>query len=184
MTHILDRHCTVDSFKAAVQRRLAGGPQQPLQPYPVTLVRQSGSGSGNVASPSGSTAAGGSGERGSPAPASCTKVESGSGEGAGSSNGPGQLSAAGPAAMHAIKRYSMDYVNSKEFQDEMEGPVTKSIRLTSALILRNLVVYTNSAKRSLRMYEAHLAGVALSNVESSRTVAQLLFEMNDTGPNY
>ncbi|XP_050073198.1 AT-rich interactive domain-containing protein 2 [Anopheles maculipalpis] len=185
MTHILDRHCTADSFKAAVQRRLAGGPQQPVQPYPVTLVRQAGSGSGNVAGANSSSAAGGSGERGSPAPASCTKVESSSAaEGTGSSNGPGQLSAAGPAAMHAIKRYSMDYINSKEFQDEMEGPVTKSIRLTSALILRNLVVYTNSAKRSLRMYEAHLAGVALSNVESSRTVSQLLFEMNDTGPNY
>ncbi|XP_052892273.1 AT-rich interactive domain-containing protein 2 [Anopheles moucheti] len=185
MTHILDRHCTVDSFKAAVQRRLAGGPQQPVQPYPVTLVRQSGPGNGCVAVAT-SAAAGGSGERGSPTPASCTKVDTGSTEGGanGNSNGPGQLSAAGPAAMHAIKRYSMEYVNSKEFQDEMEGPVTKSIRLTSALILRNLVVYTNSAKRSLRMYEAHLAGVALSNVESSRTVAQLLFEMNDTGPNY
>uniref|UniRef100_A0A182R9U1 ARID domain-containing protein n=1 Tax=Anopheles funestus TaxID=62324 RepID=A0A182R9U1_ANOFN len=186
MTHILDRHCTVDSFKAAVQRRLAGGPQQPVQPYPVTLVRQSGPGNGCVAVANGTAAGGASGERGSPTPASCTKVDTGSTEGSSNSNtnGPGQLSAAGPAAMHAIKRYSMDYVNSKEFQDEMEGPVTKSIRLTSALILRNLVVYTNSAKRSLRMYEAHLAGVALSNVESSRTVAQLLFEMNDTGPNY
>uniref|UniRef100_A0A182P129 ARID domain-containing protein n=1 Tax=Anopheles epiroticus TaxID=199890 RepID=A0A182P129_9DIPT len=192
MTHLLDRHCTVESFKAAVQRRLAGGPQQPVQPYPVTLVRQPGPGNSNVvvasnsASPSGVGSS--TGDRGSPAPASCTKVESGGSSvessGSGSTNGPGQLSAAGPAAMHAIKRYSMDYVNSKEFQDEMEGPVTKSIRLTSALILRNLVVYTNSAKRSLRMYEAHLAGVALSNVESSRTVAQLLFEMNDTGPNY
>uniref|UniRef100_A0A182MU48 ARID domain-containing protein n=1 Tax=Anopheles culicifacies TaxID=139723 RepID=A0A182MU48_9DIPT len=185
MTHILDRHCTVESFKAAVQRRLAGGPQQPVQPYPVTLVRQPGTGNSCVAVAAG-TATGGSGERGSPTPASCTKVDTAGTEttGNGNTNGPGQLSAAGPAAMHAIKRYSMDYVNSKEFQDEMEGPVTKSIRLTSALILRNLVVYTNSAKRSLRMYEAHLAGVALSNVESSRTVAQLLFEMNDTGPNY
>ncbi|XP_041774676.1 AT-rich interactive domain-containing protein 2 isoform X2 [Anopheles merus] len=192
MTHLLDRHCTADSFKTAVQRRLAGGPQQPVQPYPVTLIRQPGPANAAIANSSSTSAAPSSaGDRGSPAPASCTKVEStggtsegSSGSGSSSTNGPGQLSAAGPAAMHAIKRYSMDYVNSKEFQDEMEGPVTKSIRLTSALILRNLVVYTNSAKRSLRMYEAHLAGVALSNVESSRTVAQLLFEMNDTGPNY
>ncbi|EAA04740.4 AGAP006990-PB [Anopheles gambiae str. PEST] len=192
MTHLLDRHCTADSFKTAVQRRLAGGPQQPVQPYPVTLIRQPAPANAAIANSSSASAAPSSaGDRGSPAPASCTKVEStggtsegSSGSGSSSTNGPGQLSAAGPAAMHAIKRYSMDYVNSKEFQDEMEGPVTKSIRLTSALILRNLVVYTNSAKRSLRMYEAHLAGVALSNVESSRTVAQLLFEMNDTGPNY
>lgn len=33
--------------------------------------------------------------------------------------------------------------------------------------------------RSLRYYEPHLAGVALSNVESSRTIAQVLYEMNE-----
>lgn len=32
-------------------------------------------------------------------------------------------------------------------QDENEGPVTKSIRLTAALILRNLVNYSGSAQR-------------------------------------
>ncbi|XP_058065996.1 AT-rich interactive domain-containing protein 2 [Anopheles bellator] len=199
MTHIFDRHCTAESFKAAVQRRLSGGPQHPSQPYPVTLIRQPTVTAGGNATNRTVGVSGGSntstGGRGSPAPATCTKIDPSSGsEGTGSTpaaggspsstNGPGQLSAAGPAALHAIKRHTMEYVNSKEFQDEMEGPVTKSIRLTSALILRNLVVYSHSAKRNLRAYEAHLAGVALSNVESSRTVAQLLFEMNDTQPNY
>lgn len=33
--------------------------------------------------------------------------------------------------------------------------------------------------RHLRAYEPHLAGVALSNVESSRTIAQVLYDMND-----
>ena len=95
--------------------------------------------------------------------------------------------------------------------DDKEGPVTKSIRLTSALILRNLVIYSSIGKmwvvpqtkslsfplspiqikkskkpnyyskirffRRLKSYESHLSTVALSNVESSRTVSQILFEM-------
>ena len=31
--------------------------------------------------------------------------------------------------------------------DEKEGPVTKSIRLTSSLILKNLVIYSNLGKK-------------------------------------
>ncbi|KAJ1529921.1 hypothetical protein ONE63_006650 [Megalurothrips usitatus] len=96
------------------------------------------------------------------------------------------------AAFHAIKRHALEFVNPKELlhkpgpapapvppeQDDNEGPVTKSIRLTAALILRNLVIYSNSGRRMLRSYEPHLASVALSNVESSRTVAQVLYDMN------
>ncbi|XP_021925466.1 AT-rich interactive domain-containing protein 2 isoform X9 [Zootermopsis nevadensis] len=63
-------------------------------------------------------------------------------------------------------------------KDDNEGPVTKSIRLTSSLILRNLVIYSTNGKRFLRSYEPHLASVALSNVESSRTIAQVLYDMN------
>ncbi|KAJ4452170.1 hypothetical protein ANN_03688 [Periplaneta americana] len=63
-------------------------------------------------------------------------------------------------------------------RDDNEGPVTKSIRLTSSLILRNLVIYSTNGKRFLRSYEPHLASVALSNVESSRTIAQVLYDMN------
>ncbi|CAG2065820.1 unnamed protein product, partial [Timema podura] len=62
--------------------------------------------------------------------------------------------------------------------DDNEGPVTKSIRLTSSLILRNLVIYSTNGRRFLRSYEPHLASVALSNVESSRTIAQVLYDMN------
>lgn len=32
-------------------------------------------------------------------------------------------------------------------QDDNEGPVTKSIRLTAALILRNLVIYSTHGRR-------------------------------------
>ncbi|KAF5308291.1 hypothetical protein FQR65_LT06284 [Abscondita terminalis] len=109
------------------------------------------------------------------------------------------------AALHAIKRHALEFVNPKELQqgtakqgtvtaspsvprsgptsteqDDNEGPVTKSMRLTAALILRNLVIYSNNCKRYLRHYEPHLANVALSNVESSRTVAQILYDMSDS----
>ncbi|XP_050518137.1 uncharacterized protein LOC114332463 isoform X6 [Diabrotica virgifera virgifera] len=115
------------------------------------------------------------------------------------------------AALHAIKRHALEFVNPKELQlkssipvtsgltavvtrggpqltsdqvrcrliDDNEGPVTKSIRLTASLILRNLVIYSSQCKRYLKSYESHLANVALSNVESSRTIAQILFDMND-----
>ncbi|XP_043584003.1 AT-rich interactive domain-containing protein 2 isoform X2 [Bombus pyrosoma] len=83
------------------------------------------------------------------------------------------------AAFHAIKRHALEFVNPKELMDDNEGPVTKSIRLTAALILRNLVIYSTHGRRHLRAYEPHLAGVALSNVESSRTIAQVLYDMND-----
>ncbi|XP_059352626.1 AT-rich interactive domain-containing protein 2-like isoform X2 [Daphnia carinata] len=80
------------------------------------------------------------------------------------------------AALHAIKRHAVELMNQKE-QEEKEGPVTKSIRLTSALILRNIATHSAIGRRSLQRYENHLASVALSNVESSRTVAQILYEL-------
>ncbi|EAT47510.1 AAEL001361-PA, partial [Aedes aegypti] len=171
MTHIFDRHCTSDAFKQAVQRRLSNSSTSTTQQaYPVTLVRQpSSSAPGSSASSTTSESSVSS----SPAPPTAPQPQ-----------GPGILSSAGPAALHAIKRHAIDWINAKEFQDDIEGPVTKSIRLTSALILRNLVVYNNSARRALRAYEPHLASVAMNNVESSRTISQVLFEMNDAQPNY
>jgi AT-rich interactive domain-containing protein 2 len=85
------------------------------------------------------------------------------------------------AAYHAIKRHAAEFVNPKALAmgDEKEGPVTKSIRLTSSLILKNLVIYSSLGKKRLKSYESHLSTVALSNVEASRTVSQILFEMAD-----
>jgi AT-rich interactive domain-containing protein 2 len=51
------------------------------------------------------------------------------------------------AALHAIKRHALEFVNPKELQDDNEGPVTKSIRLTASLILRNLVIYSSNCRR-------------------------------------
>lgn len=83
------------------------------------------------------------------------------------------------AALHAIKRHAQEFISPKEneMRDEKEGPVTKSIRLTASLILRNLVIYSSIGRSRLRAYESHLSTVALSNVESSRTVSQILYDM-------
>ncbi|GLV39949.1 bicoid stability factor [Carabus blaptoides fortunei] len=103
------------------------------------------------------------------------------------------------AALHAIKRHALEFVNPKELQqkstpkpgtpaaavpirpgthppdqDDNEGPVTKSIRLTASLILRNLVIYSNNSRRYLRHYEPHLAGVALIVSVRSGTMASIL----------
>lgn len=39
-----------------------------------------------------------------------------------------------------------------------------------------------SNRRMLKSHETHLSQIALSNVESSRTIAQVLYEMNDIHP--
>ncbi|XP_072945631.1 uncharacterized protein Bap170 [Epargyreus clarus] len=83
------------------------------------------------------------------------------------------------AALAALNKHATDMFNPRELMDENEGPVTKSIRLTAALILRNIVIYSNTGRRQLRLYEAHLASIALSTVEASRTIAQVLFDMNN-----
>lgn len=152
MTHLIDHHLTMDSLRAAVQRRIATGMYNiaPALP-PVTIVRNLElSQRANNASPSPSN----------------------------SSSSSSQTAATGLSALQAIKRHTNDIMNSKELMDENEGPVTKSIRLTASLILRNLVTYTSTAKRSVRRYEPHLANIALSNVESSGTISHILYEMN------
>ena len=51
------------------------------------------------------------------------------------------------AAFHAIKRHALQFMNPKELTDDNEGPVTKSIRLTSALILKNLCNYSSLGRK-------------------------------------
>lgn len=85
MTHINDRHITVDSFKAAVQRRIATGPQTSVT-QAVTIIKKP------IASTNDAIGA-----------ASPTLSTSSTSSTAGSS-----------AAIQAIKRHTMDLVNPKE----------------------------------------------------------------------
>lgn len=129
MTHLFDRHLPLKVLKKAAQRRQAAGPPSTAtQPNgPVTIIKNP------VTSSTSAAGANGAGPTGTA-----------SGEGQWPlSSAPSAQS----AAMQAIKRHALDFANTKELKDENEGPVTKSIRLTAALILRNLVNYTGAAKR-------------------------------------
>ncbi|KHJ85376.1 zinc finger, C2H2 type, partial [Oesophagostomum dentatum] len=82
------------------------------------------------------------------------------------------------AAIEAIRRHAFNFL-PRDITDEPEGPVTKSIRLTSCLILRNLARYSATGRRLLRRHERHLCWLALSRLESSHALAQLLSELHE-----
>ncbi|XP_063969942.1 AT-rich interactive domain-containing protein 2-like [Lytechinus pictus] len=76
-------------------------------------------------------------------------------------------------AYHAIRR-SLNTPSLNEFLGENEGPVTKSIRLTAALILKNIASHSALGRREIRKHELLLARLAISNTESSTTLAKCL----------
>lgn len=82
------------------------------------------------------------------------------------------------AALLAIRRHALAYYNHRDASDEKESALAKSIRLTSALIIRNLATHSSRARRYLRRHEQQLSTVAMSPLESSRTIAQCLLEMS------
>lgn len=81
------------------------------------------------------------------------------------------------AATDAVRRHALNFL-PKELTDENEGPVTKSIRLTAALILRNLLRYSGEGRRRARKHEPLLSVLALSRLEASTTLAQALAELS------
>ncbi|VBB27790.1 unnamed protein product [Acanthocheilonema viteae] len=91
------------------------------------------------------------------------------------------------AAVEAIRRHAFNYL-PRDITDDPEGPVTKSIRLTSCLILRNLARYSSDGRRLLRRHERLLSWLSLSRVESSSALAQLLAELysqpSSSSPHY
>ncbi|MEE6480780.1 hypothetical protein FKM82_012669 [Ascaphus truei] len=83
------------------------------------------------------------------------------------------------AALMALRRGSRNLV-FRDFTDEKEGPITKHIRLTAALILKNVAKYSECGRRSLKRHENQLSVLALSNMEASSTLAKCLYELNLT----
>ncbi|XP_070611677.1 AT-rich interactive domain-containing protein 2 isoform X2 [Erythrolamprus reginae] len=83
------------------------------------------------------------------------------------------------AALMALRRGSRNLV-FRDFTDEKEGPITKHIRLTAALILKNIGKYSECGRRLLKRHENHLSVLALSNMEASSTLAKCLYELNFT----
>ncbi|XP_076466309.1 uncharacterized protein LOC143297742 [Babylonia areolata] len=80
------------------------------------------------------------------------------------------------AAMQAILRFQAKppFV---EFSDKKEDPLTKHIRLTSALTLRNIARYSALGRRLIRGKEQQLSVAAMSAVESSGALASCLWEL-------
>ncbi|CAM4779810.1 unnamed protein product [Rotaria magnacalcarata] len=92
-------------------------------------------------------------------------------------SGTGTIGYAPDAAWLAVRRH----IQMNSFDDlsikSKEGPLTKSIRLTAALILRNIARHSSIGKQNLRQYEPHLANLALEPSEASNTLSSCLFEL-------
>lgn len=76
----------------------------------------------------------------------------------------------------ALRRGSRNLV-FRDFTDEKEGPVTKHIRLTAALTLKNIAKHSDCGRTLVKKHEAHLSVLALSNMEVSTTLAKCLYEL-------
>ncbi|XP_077450011.1 AT-rich interactive domain-containing protein 2 [Stigmatopora argus] len=80
------------------------------------------------------------------------------------------------AALMALRRGSRNLV-FRDFTDEKEGPVTKHIRLTAALTLKNIAKHSDCGRMLVKKHEPHLSVLALSNMEVSTTLAKCLYEL-------
>lgn len=79
----------------------------------------------------------------------------------------------------ALRRGSRNLV-FRDFTDDKEGPLTKHIRLTAALTLKNIAKYSDCGQKLVRRHENHLSVLALSNMEVSTTLAKCLYELTHT----
>ncbi|XP_029103425.1 AT-rich interactive domain-containing protein 2 isoform X1 [Scleropages formosus] len=80
------------------------------------------------------------------------------------------------AALMALRRGSRN-LTFRDFTDEKEGPITKHIRLTAALILKNIAKHSSCGRKLVKRYESQLSVLALSNMEVSTTLAKCLYEL-------
>ncbi|KAL5009462.1 hypothetical protein ScPMuIL_011767 [Solemya velum] len=80
------------------------------------------------------------------------------------------------AAMQAIRRFSARQP-FPELMESREGPVTKHIRLTAALILRNLARYSAVGRSLIKRHEQHINYCAMSALESSNALSNCLWEV-------
>ncbi|XP_048467819.1 AT-rich interactive domain-containing protein 2-like isoform X2 [Rhincodon typus] len=81
------------------------------------------------------------------------------------------------AALMALRKGSRN-LNFRNYLDEKEGPIVKHIRLTSALILKNVARYSELGRMLLKRHENHLSVLAISGMEASTALAKCLYELN------
>ncbi|XP_022238814.1 AT-rich interactive domain-containing protein 2-like isoform X2 [Limulus polyphemus] len=82
------------------------------------------------------------------------------------------------AAFLAIRRHALQFVQQKDKMEEEESPLTKSIRLTAALVLRNLIIYSELACSYLKYYEPELTLLAMSSKEGAQMLSHCLAELS------
>ncbi|KAK3098629.1 hypothetical protein FSP39_021380 [Pinctada imbricata] len=80
------------------------------------------------------------------------------------------------AAWQAIRRFEPKPPYS-ELKEQREGPVTKHIRLTAALVLRNLARYSSHGRSLIKKHERQINFMAMSALESSNALANCLWEV-------
>ncbi|CAL1542134.1 unnamed protein product [Lymnaea stagnalis] len=80
------------------------------------------------------------------------------------------------AAMQAIRRFSIKQPYA-EFTEQREGPVSKHIRLTAALILRNICHFSSTGRRAIRRHEQQLSYNTMNAVEASTALSHCLWEI-------
>jgi len=85
------------------------------------------------------------------------------------------------AAYLAIRRHATNYAEPPSQPPIAKtAPISISIRLTAALILRNLAEHSHFVKRTLNTYEPVLSELCMSEGrDESRTIAQLLLVIKD-----
>ncbi|GFO22312.1 AT-rich interactive domain-containing protein 2 [Plakobranchus ocellatus] len=81
------------------------------------------------------------------------------------------------AAMQAIRRFSVKQPYA-EFAEQREGPVSKHIRLTAALIIRNICHASSYGRRLVRQHEEVLSYNLMNAVESSTALSHCLWEIS------
>ncbi|XP_078725293.1 AT-rich interactive domain-containing protein 2 [Lampetra fluviatilis] len=164
ITHLQDKHCTKEALQAGLKKleeKIQSEKQQQQQQQPSSHA------------PSNPAAA----SMGASARPLATPPLAGTPPGFAAHGRPVKTLAGHPgAAMLALRRGSRS-LTFRDFTDDKEGPITKSIRITACLVLRNIARHSESGRRLVRRHEAHLSTMALSGMEGSSTLAKCLYEL-------
>ncbi|ESP04652.1 hypothetical protein LOTGIDRAFT_237297 [Lottia gigantea] len=163
ITHLQDHHCSENALRVSASKRQQPTTSTPAARKPVVAVQQPSPVVPQQQCPAVNNT-----------PTSSTTATGIDGK----SDGKNALVYPNDAAMQAIKRFLVK-PPFPEFFETREGPVTKHIRLTAALILRNIARYSPTGRSQIKKKEPQISYVTMSAVESSTALASCLWEILD-----
>ena len=79
-----------------------------------------------------------------------------------------------PSCSYTHEKVRQMLAKSRPWSDPTETPITKSLRLLVALIVRNLVHYTPDLVAGMEQHEERLATIAMSSLGASKVVTDIL----------